>query len=192
MTAPSAVPAPHPPCGQPIPRGAPDAPFDLVLLDRDGTLNVQVVGDYVRRPEDLVILPGAARAVARLGQAGCRVVVVTNQRGVARGLMTLGDVDAVHERLRARLAEDGGHLDAILVCPHEAGECDCRKPRPGLVLEALRRAPWARPGRCLLVGDSDSDLEAAAAAGVPARRVGAGGSPPTVGTVVSEVLGPVR
>lgn len=180
---------PHPADGPPIPPAGEGAPFDLVLLDRDGTLNVQVVGDYVREPDTLHLLPGAARAVARLRAAGCRVVVVTNQRGVARGLMSLADLDAVHDRLGRLLAEHGADLDAVLSCPHEVGECRCRKPAPGLVDEALRRAPWARRGRCVLVGDTDSDLAAARAAGVAALRVGAGGDGPTLLDVVGELLG---
>lgn len=162
---------PHPVDGAPIPAGRGDAPFDLVLLDRDGTINVRVVDDYVRRPEDLVLLPGAAQAIRALNAAGCRVAVVTNQRGVSRGLMSLGDVDEVHDRLAVLLEAEGARLDAVLTCPHAVGECGCRKPLPGLLREAFRRAPWARPDRSLLVGDSESDLEAARAAGVPSRLV---------------------
>lgn len=163
------------------------SPFDLVLLDRDGTINVQVVGDYVRRPEDLVLLPGAAEAIALLNAVGCPVVVVTNQRGVARGLMSSADVDAVHERLGELLAEADARVDAVLVCPHEAGTCRCRKPAPGLLEEALRLVPGARRERCLLVGDSTTDIEAARALGVPGVLVG-GTTGPTLLDVVRERL----
>lgn len=148
------------------------APVDLVLLDRDGTLNVRVPDGYVTRPEDLDLLPGAAAAVARFTAAGCRTVLVTNQRGIARGLMDRSDLEAVHARLADAITAEGGRLDAIAVCPHERGECACRKPLDGLFREALARAPWARPQRCLMVGDMPSDLEPALRLGMRAERVG--------------------
>lgn len=150
----------------------PDAPFDLVLLDRDGTLNERVVDGYVTGPEELVLLPGAAEAVARLTRTGCRTVLVTNQRGIDRGLMTRADLEAVHARLVETLAAAGGRLDAIAVCPHGEGRCACRKPQDGLFREALRRARWADPDRCLMVGDMPSDLEPAAGLGIRTCRVG--------------------
>lgn len=156
-------------------------PVDLVLLDRDGTLNVQVEGGYVTRPEELRLLPGAADAVGRLTAAGLTTVLVTNQRGVARGLMTAADLQAVHDRLRTELASDGGRLDAIAVCPHERGTCRCRKPRPGLFEEVLRRAPWAEPGRCVMLGDMPGDL--APAEGLGMRAEGVSPSRPLSGLV---------
>lgn len=147
--------------------------LDLLLLDRDGTLNDRVVGGYVTRPEDLRLLPGAAAAVARLGAVAGAVVVVTNQRGIARGLMTTADVARVHRRLREELAAVGGRVDAVAVCPHERDACRCRKPLPGLFEEAVRRAPWARPSRCLMVGDMPSDLTPAAGLGMRTAQVSA-------------------
>lgn len=148
-----------------------DAPFDLVLLDRDGTLNVRVADGYVTRPEDLVLLPGAARAVARVTAAGCRTVLVTNQRGLARGLMSRTDLEAVHARLADQLSAAGGRLDAVAVCPHGEGECRCRKPLDGLFREALRHAPWATAARCVMIGDMPSDLEPARGLGMQAVQV---------------------
>lgn len=143
------------------------------FLDRDGTVNVKPPeDDYVTDPEGLVLLPGAARAVAELNAAEMLVVLVTNQRGVARGLMTLADLDAVHAQLRASLAQEGAHLDAILVCPHERDTCACRKPEPGLLLEAARTVPGVELANAALVGDAPSDIEAAHRAGVPAVRIG--------------------
>lgn len=150
----------------------PGAPFDLVLLDRDGTLNVRVPDGYVTRPEDLHLLPGAAAAVARFTRAGCPTVLVTNQRALARGLMTRSDLVAVHDRLQGRLRGEGGRLDAIVVCPHAAGACDCRKPAPGLFLEALARSPRADPRRCVMIGDMPSDLEPARGLGMRTEQVG--------------------
>lgn len=144
--------------------------FDVVFLDRDGTLNVQRPG-YVETPEQLDLIDGAPAAVARLGELAHRVVVVTNQRGVARALMSLDDLAAVHAALDAGLALAGARLDAYGVCPHEHDTCDCRKPLPGLLVNFFDRMPWADPARCLMIGDQDSDQAAAQAAGVPFRRV---------------------
>lgn len=164
----------------------PGAPFDLVLLDRDGTLNERIVDGYVRTPDELVLLPGAAEAVARVTRAGCRTVLVTNQRGVSRGLLTLADLDAVHGRLTDELAAAGARLDAIAVCPHGEGECACRKPRDGLFREALARAPWADPARCLMIGDMRSDLEPAAGLGMRTLHVGEGDG---IGDQIGALLG---
>lgn len=148
------------------------APFDLVLLDRDGTLNVRVPDGYVTRPEQLELLPGAADAVARLTRAGCRTVLVTNQRGIARGLMDREDLVAVHARLADLLAVSGARLDAVVVCPHDRDACTCRKPMDGLFRTALSHAPWALPGRCVMIGDMPSDLDPARGLGMRAERVG--------------------
>lgn len=156
----------------PLPAGRPGRLLDLALLDRDGTLNVRRPG-YVRDPEDLRLLPGAARAVRLLNDAGAVVVLVTNQRGLSTGRLTGPELLAVHRALVARLARCGARLDGVQVCPHDEGTCGCRKPMPGLLEQAFARAPWARAHRSLLIGDQPSDLAAAGAAGVPARQVGA-------------------
>lgn len=145
--------------------GAPEAPFDLVLLDRDGTLNVRIEDGYVTRPEQVELLPGAGAMLAAVTAAGCRTVLVTNQRALARGLMSRADLESVHRRLVDDLGRCGGRLDAVAVCPHDIDSCDCRKPRDGLFRAALDRARWARAERCLMVGDMPTDLE-------PARRLG--------------------
>ncbi|HET8673171.1 MAG TPA: HAD family hydrolase [Thermoleophilaceae bacterium] len=139
-----------------------------VFLDRDGTLNRPALpGDYVRTPDELELLAGAAHAVGMLQRAGYACVVVSNQRGVALGLMTEQDLDAVDARLR----ELTGGLDASYYCTHAIGaECDCRKPEPGLLLRAARElgldlsASW-------IVGDSAADVGAGLAAGCRALRV---------------------
>lgn len=148
-------------------------PPKAVLLDRDGVLNVKPAGgEYVRLPGELHLLPGAATALARLNRAGVRALLVTNQRGVALGRMSAADLEAVHERLRELLAREDARLDAIHVCPHDIGTCDCRKPKPGLLLRAMHQAGLA-PDDCLMIGDSPSDLQAARAAGVRAIHLGA-------------------
>lgn len=138
-----------------------------VFLDRDGTLNVKPAkGEYIERPEELELLPGAAAAVRGLNRAGVWAGVVTNQRGVALGRMSSTDLDAIHERLRRLLSAEGAFLDAIYACPHQIGACDCRKPDPGMLLKAQREHPGLDFARAAIVGDSLNDVQAG-------RRVGA-------------------
>lgn len=155
----------------PIAPAGPDAPYDMVFLDRDGTLNERRPG-YVDRPADLVMLPDAVAAVRALNDSGARVVLVTNQRGIATGALREADLLGVQRTLVGKLADGGAHLDAVQLCPHGAGTCDCRKPAPGLLTAAFARAAWADPARCVLFGDQESDRAAAAAAGVRAVLVG--------------------
>jgi D-glycero-D-manno-heptose 1,7-bisphosphate phosphatase len=138
-----------------------------VFLDRDGTINRKAPeGDYVRSPEAVVLLDGAAAAIARLRSAGARVVVVTNQRGVAQGRMSLADLAAVHQRLGRELAASGTQVDAIYACPHQVGSCECRKPGPGLFLQAVDDDPLIDLGGSAIVGDSSSDIQAGARFGM--------------------------
>lgn len=128
----------------------------VVLLDRDGTLNVPV-DRYVMRAEDLVLLPHAAEAVA-LANTLAEVVVITNQQGVGRGLMSSSDLDDVHRRLRNLLAAEGAHLDGLYVCTHLAGTCDCRKPLDGMFRQVLADRPTVQATDCAMVGDAPSDV----------------------------------
>ena len=135
------------------------APPDAVLLDRDGTLVVDV--PYNGRPERVVPVPGAREALDRLRAAGVRLAVVSNQSGVARGLVTPDEVDAVNRRVEELL----GPLGPWLVCPHGPDDgCACRKPAGGLV-EAAAAALGVPPERCAVVGDIGADIGAASAAG---------------------------
>jgi D-glycero-D-manno-heptose 1,7-bisphosphate phosphatase len=158
------------------PRGA----IDWVFLDRDGTLNVKRPrGSYVAHPDQLELLPGAAAAVARLNRAGLRTCLVTNQRGIALGLMSNADLDAVHERLVALLGAEGGRLDAIYACPHEEGQCSCRKPAPGLLLRAQAEQPEIDFARSVIVGDAATDMQVGRALGLHTVMI-AGEQPPSV------------
>jgi D-glycero-D-manno-heptose 1,7-bisphosphate phosphatase len=137
------------------------------FLDRDGTINVKAPeGEYITSPGSFEFLPGAERAIELLASAGWRVIVVSNQRGVALGRMSLAGVEAVNDRM--------GHLpiDAVLVCPHDRGECDCRKPGTGLFRQAQERFPEIQRERSVMIGDADSDMEAGRAIGARTFRVG--------------------
>ena len=128
-------------------------------------INENVDGDYVRSWEGLRILPGALEAIAELTRAGYPIVIVTNQQGVGKGLMAASDVEEIHRRLVREIERAGGRVAAVRYCPHlEAEGCNCRKPKPGLLVEAARelRADLARS---VFVGDAVSDVAAARAAG---------------------------
>jgi len=150
-----------------------------VFLDRDGTINVEV--DYLSDPADLVLETGVGPAIAALNQSGYDVVVITNQSGVARGILDLETLGRVNARLAELLEADGAHFDALRFCPHHPTvgderfrkDCDCRKPLPGMMSSAAEElhtdlaSSW-------VVGDSIRDLQAGAAIGVPGILVGTG------------------
>ena len=135
------------------------------FLDRDGVINVEM--DYLCDPEKVILIPGTATAIRRLHEAGYLAVVVTNQSGVARGMYTRNEVDAVHRRIRELLALEGTTIDAFYCCVHHpeyTGICDCRKPAPGMLLQAARELDIDCAGSAM-VGDRMSDIAAGRAAG---------------------------
>ena len=135
-----------------------------VFLDRDGTINEEV--DYPDRLSRILLLPQAAPAIRRLNETGLKVVVITNQSGVARGYFPLAFVHEVHQFLNEHLAAGGAHLDNLYVCPHHPEEgCPCRKPKPEMILRAARDLDLDL-SRSYLVGDRYKDIETAANAGV--------------------------
>lgn len=135
--------------------------IEYVFLDRDGVLNRKPAqGQYVTRVEDFVMLPGVEDAIAALNRRGRKAIVVTNQRGVALDLYSQEELERIHRELREQLAKRGAHLDGIYVCPHDAGQCNCRKPLTGLFEQAFRDFPDATANRSIMVGDSLRDVEA--------------------------------
>jgi D-glycero-D-manno-heptose 1,7-bisphosphate phosphatase len=138
-----------------------------VFLDRDGVINVRLPdGAYVTRREEFVFCEGVAEALRLLQEKGFLLIVVTNQRGIGRGLMTGKDLDDVHRGMREELDREGVTLDALYFCPHNLeDDCDCRKPRPGMLKAAMKRFDIDRK-RSLIIGDSETDIEAGRAAGV--------------------------
>jgi D-glycero-D-manno-heptose 1,7-bisphosphate phosphatase len=138
------------------------------FLDRDGTINVKASeGDYITRPDQVELLPGAAGAIGALNDADVLVLVVSNQRGIALGRMTEADVQAVHARLQELLGQSvGARVDEFFFCPHENGECDCRKPAPGMLRDACQRFPGIQLADSVLIGDSATDVEAGVRFGV--------------------------
>ena len=131
-----------------------------VFLDRDGILNEKMPeGQYVARWEEFRVLPGVPEALRRLNEAGVRVVVVSNQRGIARGLYTAAEVAAIHAKFQQLLERAGAHIDGFFICPHDKGECNCRKPLPGLFQKAVARFPEITAATSAMIGDSLSDIE---------------------------------
>lgn len=134
----------------------------LVILDRDGVIN-QDSEHFVKSPQEWVPIPGSLDAIARLNQAGVKVAVATNQSGLARRLFTVEALDAMHAKLRRLLRDRGGHIDALVYCPHgPADGCDCRKPRAGLYRQVATRLSMPLAG-VPVIGDSGRDLDAALA-----------------------------
>ena len=136
----------------------------LIVLDRDGVIN-QDSDAFVKSPDEWIALPGSLAAIARLSQAGYTVVVASNQSGLARGLFDMATLNAIHAKLHRELAQAGGAVDAIFLCPHGPDDgCACRKPLPGMYHDIARRYDIDLAG-VPAVGDSLRDLQAAAAAG---------------------------
>lgn len=137
----------------------------VVFLDRDGVINKKAADhDYVKRWEEFVFLPGAIDALALLFRSGCALYVITNQRGISRGLMNESDLYDIHSKMQDALAKHGVSLSGIYHCPHGRDSCECRKPKPGLFFQAAREHDIDLMS-AFFVGDSPSDVEAGTVAG---------------------------
>lgn len=169
----------------------------LIILDRDGVIN-QDSADFVKTPDEWIALPGSLAAIARLSQAKWRVVVATNQSGLARGHFDMAALNAMHEKLRRELVQLGGHLDAIFLCPHGPDDgCSCRKPLPGMFHDIADRFEVELAG-VPAVGDSLRDLQACAVAGCQPWLVRTGNGAKTLaggnlpaGTLIADDLADV-
>ena len=136
----------------------------LVILDRDGVIN-EDSDSFIKSPAEWRPIPGSLEAIAKLHQSGYQVVLATNQSGVGRGLFEVSTLNAIHDRMHRALAHIGGRVDAIFFCPHaQEANCDCRKPKAGLLEEIARRFNVDLKGTPA-VGDALRDLQAAAAVG---------------------------
>jgi D-glycero-D-manno-heptose 1,7-bisphosphate phosphatase len=128
----------------------------FVLIDRDGTINVEK--HYLSDPADLVLIDGVGAAIRRLNDAGYGVAVITNQSGIARGYFDMTRLDAIHARLADLLAAEGASVDGIYLCPHGPDDdCGCRKPLPGMVQQAVAEHGFD-PGQAFMVGDKEVDI----------------------------------
>lgn len=161
----------------------------LVILDRDGVIN-EDSDAYIKSPEEWIPIPGAAEAIARLHHAGYRVVVATNQSGVARNYFSIATLDAIHRRMLEHVRAAGGDLAGIYFCPHGPDDgCDCRKPLPGLIDRII--ADHGDVRGVPLVGDSLRDLECGVARGCRPVLVRTGKGERTLAKGLPATLGEV-
>ena len=136
----------------------------LIILDRDGVINYDSE-QFIKSPDEWRPIPGSLEAIARLNHAGFRVVVATNQSGLGRGLFDMARMISIHEKMYKALAQVGGRIDAVFYCPHAAdSDCQCRKPKPGMLAEIGQRFGVDMTG-VPCIGDSLRDLQAAEAIG---------------------------
>ncbi len=136
----------------------------LIILDRDGVIN-RDSDLYIKHPDEWFPIPGSLEAIARLNHAGYHVVIATNQSGLGRNLFDIDQLNAIHQKMFDALSKLGGHIDALFFCPHRPDEnCDCRKPKPGLLLEIASRLD-ADLSEAIFIGDSLKDIQAAQATG---------------------------
>lgn len=136
----------------------------LVILDRDGVINYDS-DDYIKSPDEWQPIPGSLEAIARLNKAGYRVVVASNQSSIGHRIIDIETLNAIHDRMRTQLGEVGGHIEAVFFCPHRPRDhCQCRKPRPGMLIDIGNRLRVPLDG-VPVVGDAERDIEAAQAVG---------------------------
>ena len=145
----------------------------LIILDRDGVINHDS-DEFIKSPDEWTAIPGSLEAISRLCREDYKVVVITNQSGIAKGLYTINTLNRIHQKMLEELHRAGGDISAIFFCPHDNDDnCECRKPKPGMFLELGKRL------KCNLrevyaVGDSLRDLEAAESAGAKPALVKTG------------------
>ncbi len=138
-----------------------------LFVDRDGVINRRIMAGYVLDWTGFEFLPGALDALRSLARWAPRIVVVTNQQGVGKGLMTTEKLEEIHQRMIDAVRHAGGRIDAVQTCPHLASEgCTCRKPLPGMAMAYLNAHPDVDGSLSIMIGDTDSDVEMA-------RRLGA-------------------
>ena len=162
----------------------------LVILDRDGVIN-QDSDQFVKNTTEWKAIPGSLDAIAKLNHAGYRVVVASNQSGIGRGLLDMGALNAINDKMYRALAQVGGRIDALFYCPHAAdSNCDCRKPKPGMLLDVLHRY-GVGAADVPVVGDTLRDLQAAHAAGCEPHFVLSGRARGMAGDELQQLLGQV-
>lgn len=133
--------------------------FDTIFVDRDGTMNTHILADYVRSWNEFSFLPGVLDAFAKWKKLGKRVVVVTNQRGVGRGLMSMAQLDEIHARMNEQIEKNGGHVDAVYCSVGVDNSDPDRKPATGMFMRAQTDFPSISADASLMIGDSDSDMQ---------------------------------
>lgn len=132
----------------------------VAFLDRDGVINVKLPeGKYVTKWSEFRFLNGAIEGIKLLNKAGYKIIIITNQRGIAKGIMSESSLKKLHQHMIKKVVDSGGRVEAIYYCPHQAGECNCRKPKIGMFLEAEKYLKIDKK-KSFMIGDSESDVEA--------------------------------
>ena len=133
--------------------------LDTLFLDRDGVINVKLDGRYVKNTDEFEFMIGAEKAISKLSKIFNRILIVTNQQGIAKGIMSDKDLGVLHDYMLFELKKNGGVIDKIYYCPHLAAEnCNCRKPNPGMIQQAINDFPEIKVEDSYLIGDSDTDI----------------------------------
>ncbi len=146
--------------------------LNTLFLDRDGVINVKLEGRYVQSQQECIFMPGAIAAIAKLTSVFDRILIVTNQQGIGKGIMTDKDLDILHEFMLNKISIEGGKINKVYYCPHLASlDCSCRKPKPGMIVEAMEDYPEIETEHSVLVGDSDSDIQAGEAMNLTTVKV---------------------
>ena len=133
--------------------------LDTLFLDRDGVINLKLDGKYVKNIDQFEFISGVKTSISKLSKIFKRILIVTNQQGIAKRIMSDKDLDALHEHMLLELEKNGGVIDKIYYCPHLSSEnCNCRKPKPGMIEQALIDFPEIKLAHSYLIGDSDTDI----------------------------------
>ena len=135
--------------------------FDTLFLDRDGVINVKLEGKYVQNFSEFEFISGSLSAISKLSQLFFRIIIITNQQGIGKGIMTQFDLNTLHFKMQQKIEDYGGRIDKIYYCPHlESDNCLCRKPKPGMILEAKKKYKIDL-NSSFLIGDRFTDIQAA-------------------------------
>jgi D-glycero-D-manno-heptose 1,7-bisphosphate phosphatase len=146
--------------------------LDTLFLDRDGVINVKLDGQYVKNSDEFEFMIGAETAISKLSKIFNRILIVTNQQGIAKGIMSDNDLGVLHKYMLFELNRNGGVIDKIYYCPHLAAEnCNCRKPNPGMIQQAMIDFPEIKVEDSYLIGDSDTDIIAGSKMGLITVKV---------------------
>lgn len=150
-----------------------------LFLDRDGVINKRLVDDYVKSWSEFEFETDVLQAIEKFSHIFGRILVVTNQQGIAKGLMTEMDLQVVHQQLVTKVENAGGRIDKVYFCPHWSGDgCNCRKPRTGMALQAKNEFPAIDFAKSIMVGDSPSDIEMGYQLGMTTVFIGSDNAPP--------------
>ncbi len=146
--------------------------FDTLFLDRDGVINVKIENKYIAKFSDFEFLPGILLAIKKLSSIFNRIIIITNQQGIGKKIMTDQDLLFLHKKMLVEIEKFGGKIDRIYYCPHLASSnCECRKPKSGMILKAIADFPDIDRKFSYLIGDSESDIEAGIKEGLQTVKV---------------------